>query len=136
MKKLLAVAAALLLLTFSACSAGTQSNKADASDYIINEITAWPQNEYTAQVPAPQTGTPAEEIIIPGGPYSVSVKDVSRQECYEYLDLLRENGFASAFPGEENSVSGGWIYTNGASSVTVSQSGSGMVIGVSLEPAR
>lgn len=132
MKKTIIIAfcAVLLLLAFSACSS---QQPAQNSSMHTSAISEWPQNEYTAVVPQPQTGTPVAETVN-GEIYGISLSGVSRQDCYDYLALLGENGFESALPGEENDASGGWLYTNGAVSVTVSQSGDSMQIGISLEP--
>ena len=65
--------------------------------------------------------------------FSVTLDGVSRQMCYDYLACLAQNGFQSKFPGQENDVSGGWLYSNGNAVVTVSQSGSRMIIGITFE---
>lgn len=131
MKKtiLAAFCAALLVLAFSACAA---SQPAESSGIYSSAITEWPQNEYTAAIPEPQTGTPVSETVN-GAIYGVALSGVSRQDCYAYLALLEENGFESAFPGEENEVSGGWIYTNANTSVTIAHSGNDMQIGITFE---
>lgn len=77
-------------------------------------------------------GTPVTEIKS-GSLYSVTLDGVSRQMCYDYLACLAQNGFQSKFPGQENDVSGGWLYSNGNVVVTVSQSGSRMIIGITFE---
>lgn len=116
--------AAVLLCSFSACAASPQP---EAEDVQIVDITQWPENEYTRAIPTPVTE------IKSGSLYSVTLDGVSRQMCYDYLACLAQNGFQSKFPGQENDVSGGWLYSNGNAVVTVSQSGSRMIIGITFE---
>ncbi len=122
--------AVFILFSFSACVSQQQVKNGDS---LTSDITEWPENEYTAAVPEPHEGTPVTEIRS-GDFYGIELSGVSRQECYGYIELLEASGFESAFPGEENQVSGGWIYTNGNAAVTVSQSGDAMVVGVSFRP--
>lgn len=121
--------AAVLLCSFSACAASPQPA---AQDMQILDITQWPENEYTRAIPTPDMGTPVTEIKS-GSLYSVTLDGVSRQMCYDYLACLAQNGFQIKFPGQENDVSGGWLYSNGNAVVTVSQSGSRMIIGITFE---
>ena len=82
-------------------------------------------------MPIPQTGVPVNQIEN-DNVFSVSLDDVSRQDCYDYLELLEKNGF-SEVAGDENDSSGGWLYTNGKASVSVSQSSNSMIVGITFE---
>ena len=129
-KSLFFIACAVaLMLCFSACSPETDTAQSSLHSAQISE---WPENEYTKVIPMPETGTPVIETVN-GELYSITLEGVSRQECYDYLELLAENGFESAFPGEENDVSGGWIYTNGDTTVTIGSSGDSMILGITFE---
>lgn len=128
-KKFLAIAVALVLaLCLTACTASQQQTESGAN---ITQISEWPENEYTAAVPIPQTGVPVNQIEN-DNIFSVSLDDVSRQDCYDYLELLEKNGF-SEVAGDENDSSGGWLYTNGKASVSVSQSSNSMIVGITFE---
>lgn len=129
-KSLILFCAVVFFLCFSACAASPQP---EAEDVQIVDITQWPENEYTRAIPKPDMGTPVAEIKS-GLLYGVTLEGVSRQMCYDYLACLAQNGFQSEFPGQENDVSGGWLYSNGNAAVTVSQSGSRMTISVTFEP--
>lgn len=123
------VCAVALMLCFSACSPETDTAQSGLHSAQISE---WPENEYTESIPKPETGTPVLETVN-GAIYSVTLDGVSRQECYDYLELLTENGFESAFPGQENDASGGWIYTDGDATVTIGSSGDSMILGITFE---
>lgn len=128
-KKFLAIVVALVLaFCFSACTATEQQTESGAN---ITQISEWPENEYTAAIPSPKTGTPVN-LIENEDIYAISLDDVSRQDCYDYLELLEKNGF-SEVAGDENDSSGGWLYTNGKASVSVSQSSNGMTVGITFE---
>lgn len=59
-KKFLAIAVALVLaLCLTACTANEQQTESGAN---ITQISEWPENEYTAAVPIPQTGVPVNQI--------------------------------------------------------------------------
>lgn len=59
-KKFLAIAVALVLaFCLSACTASQQQTESGAN---ITKISEWPENEYTAAVPIPQTGVPVNQI--------------------------------------------------------------------------
>lgn len=130
MKKNIFIIAFVLVIVFcfSACTSSEQKAESNAE---ITQITEWPENEYTAAIPVPETGVPVNQIENEKI-FSVSLDDVSRQNCYDYLELLEENGF-SKVAGDENDSSGGWLYTNGKVNVSVAQSSNGMTVGISFE---
>lgn len=128
-KRILAIVVALVMaFCFSACTA---SEKQPESGANITQISEWPENEYTAAIPKPETGTPVN-LIENEDIYTVSLDDISRQDCYDYLELLEKNGF-SKVAGDENDSSGGWLYTNGKASVSVSRSSNAMTVSITFE---
>lgn len=128
-KKVFIIALALVMsFCFSACTASEQQAESNAE---ITQITEWPENEYTAAIPVPETGVPVNQIENENI-FSVTLDDVSRQDCYGYLELLENNGF-SKVAGDENDSSGGWLYTNSNVNVSVSQSSNSMTVGITFE---
>lgn len=120
--------ALIMIFCFSACTESEQQTKSGSN---ITQITEWPENEYTAAVPVPETGIPVNQIENENI-FSVSLDDVSRQECYDYLELLERSGF-SKVAGDENDSSGGWLYTNSNVNVSVSHSSNSMTVGITFE---
>lgn len=117
-----------MIFCFSACAASEQQTESSAE---ITQITEWPENEYTAAIPVPETGVPVNQIENENI-FSVSLDDVSRQNCYDYLELLENNGF-SKVAGDENDSSGGWLYANSNVNVSVSHSSNSMTVGITFE---
>lgn len=103
----------ILLLCFIICFAGCAALekpeesiwRVTAEDYV--PASEWPENDYTAQIPRPESGT--MEYIndwSSEGRFGVWLKDISRDESNQYVEQLKEAGYQEISQAE-NSVSVG-----------------------------
>ena len=112
MKKIVFVAALLLMLSLSACARqDRESNGTDnADDLQAESITmldacVWPVNEYTQGLPAP-SGTVAWAMLdAEHGNCSISIADVTERDFADYRACLEQAGFfatdaACQLPGQ------------------------------------
>jgi hypothetical protein len=130
-----ALLAALLLFLAPGCGAGTgdtgnTANMGDtaaaagesssAAEIPWEELSDWPENDYTSQLPKPQAGEPDYALGSPeSGYYAVFLSGLTREEGEDYLDLLREAGFTEV-ESQANQVSGGWLLEKDSLWVSVS----------------
>lgn len=95
-------AAALCAVLLFLCAAlygcgGTSENTGTTTPAqpVRETLNSWPQNEYTAALPAPQYGTPDYALIGPADTqYAVFLTDVTREQGDAYVDALVASGFA------------------------------------------
>ena len=100
MKKIVFVAALLLMLSLSACAhQDTKPNGTDSADDLQAEsITmldagVWPVNEYTQGLPIP-SGTVAWAMLdTEHGNCSISIADVTERDFADYRACLEQAGF-------------------------------------------
>ena len=100
MKKIVFVAALLLMLSLSACAhQDTKPNSTDSADDLQAEsITmldagVWPVNEYTQGLPIP-SGTVAWAMLdTEHGNCSISIADVTERDFADYRACLEQAGF-------------------------------------------
>ena len=119
MKKRLPALAAALTLALAGCGAPAPSSSpvAGLPELAMEELSAWPENEYTALVPAPPGE--ADYAVKEEGRYSVSLSGVTREEGEAYRDALLEAGFVQA-AGASEEASGGFLLESPEAWVSVS----------------
>ena len=117
-KPMLALAAALTL-ALAGCAA-PQAQESSAAAPVRQELTGWPDNDFTRLVPEPSAGEPDYALEdLPGGSYSIFLTGVTREEGEAYRDALLEAGFAQA-AGASEEASGGWLLESPEAWVSVS----------------
>ena len=108
MKKLWILAACLLLLTGCAQQASQPE-----------ETALRPENEFTAQIPQPQVGTPDSVLdSTSNGRYAVFLRGISMEDSAAYVDLLKLQGYAEV-AGEGNDVSVGTLLQKGQTCLSI-----------------
>ena len=108
-RTLLIAACALLL---SGCG-GPQAEQTAAT---VTEINAWPQNQYTEAIPQPPDGTPSAAVTpADGSYYAIFLRDITREQSRDYLDLLEQVGFERVFSAEEKSSESAILQKDGVS---------------------
>ena len=118
MKKLWILAACLLLLTGCAQTA-PQDTGWNLADTTPEAITTWPENEFTAQIPQPQAGTPDYVLdSTSNGRYAVFLRGISMEDSAAYVDLLKLQGYAEV-AGEGNDVSVGTLLQKGRTCLSI-----------------
>lgn len=118
MKKLWILAACLLLLAGCAQTA-PQDTGWNLADTMPEAISAWPENEFTAQIPQPQTGTPDYVLDSTAeGRYAVFLRGISMEDSAAYVDLLKSQGYAEV-AGDGNDVSVGTLLQKGETSLSI-----------------
>ncbi len=133
-----ASAAVAVCVLMTACSrAAADKDQAQLQTEPKTEITqldTLPQNEYTAHMPVPESGSIIYETKIEGYEQRYyTFTGVTRSDAHDYIELLTNSGFKSSAAGEENEASGGWIYEKNGVYITVSHSAEEMVVGVLIE---
>lgn len=127
----------VLFLCLALILAGCASNAdPDAvSSAVMAEIDAWPENEYTAGLSAPDTGTPNYTIADEeAGYFAVFYSDVSQQQGQQYVDALVADGF-SVVADQENEVSAGLLLSKADTWLAISVSDGGLGIYISFSGA-
>ena len=125
-----ALVAAMLLVLASGCGAVNAGNTPKAGDAAgesssvaeipWEELSHWPENDYTNQLPKPQAGDPDYALGSPeSGYYAVFLSGLTLEEGKEYLDLLREAGFTEV-QSQSNQTAGGWLMEKDSLWVSVS----------------
>ena len=134
MRQLLGLLVGLLLLVIVAGCATAPSEPtvfpSDAEAIALQPIDRWPENRYTAEVTAPDTGTPVYQLE-EAGSFSIWVTSISREEGERYLESLRQLGYEPLFQAEE-SASAGVILEGGDTILSVALSDTGLVLRIHL----
>ena len=116
MKKLWILAACLLLLTGCAQPAPITPGSVQPSKLMA---FSWPPNEFTAQIPQPQAGTPDYVLdSTSNGRYAVFLRGISMEDSAAYVDLLKLQGYAEV-AGEGNDVSVGTLLLKGQTCLSI-----------------
>lgn len=104
MRQLLGLLVGLLLLVIVAGCATAPSEPAvfppDAEAIALQPIDRWPENRYTAEVTAPDTGTPVYQLE-EAGSFRILVASISREEGERYLASLLQLGYEPLFRAEK-----------------------------------
>lgn len=145
MKKIVFVAALLLMLSLSACAhQDTKPNSTDSADDLQAEsITmldagVWPVNEYTQGLPIP-SGTVAWAMLdTEHGNCSISIADVTERDFADYRACLEQAGFfALEHAAEEikgqSYISIGTLLSNGDKTLSLSYIPDQLTIYISFE---
>ncbi len=99
-----------LSVIFWGCDDRTQN---DSSYWVLSAepefVSSWPENEWTSQIPEPQKGT-VDYVCddTDNGRYQVVLKEISKEECQDYIRKLLEQGYQK-IASESNKVSTGTI---------------------------
>ena len=125
----------LLMVLLVGCGVDSPalSTPAPSPSPIIEPITTWPDNEDTRGVPRPIAGTP--DVVIrdeSAGYYSISLRDITREQGEQYVSDLKEYGFRE-IAGSGNSVSAGYLLQKGEIVLSVALSSNGLGILISRQ---
>lgn len=125
----------VVLLAFCLIGCGTNTSESDTEDVnaaIREEISEWPDNEYTKAILKPDVGemdyTLSDENA---GYYAVFLKNVTMEDSKQYIQLLKENGFESV-NSDSNSVAIGEILKKGTTGLSVSASENVLALYITL----
>lgn len=125
----------VVLLAFCLIGCGTNTPESDTEDVnaaIREEISEWPDNEYTKAILKPDVGemdyTLSDENA---GYYAVFLKNVTMEDGKQYIQLLKENGFESV-SSDSNSVAIGEILKKGTTGLSVSASENVLALYITL----
>lgn len=125
----------VVLLAFCLIGCGTNMSESDTEDVnaaIREEISEWPDNEYTKAILKPDVGemdyTLSDENA---GYYAVFLKNVTMEDSKQYIQLLKENGFESV-SSDSNSVAIGEILKKGTTGLSVSASENVLALYITL----
>ncbi len=125
----------VVLLAFCLIGCGTNTSESDTEDVnaaIREEISEWPDNEYTKAILKPDVGemdyTLSDENA---GYYAVFLKNVTMEDSKQYIQLLKENGFESV-SSDSNSVAIGEILKKGTTGLSVSASENVLALYITL----
>lgn len=124
---------ALLAFCLIGCATNTpESDTEDVNAAIREEISEWPDNEYTKVILKPDVGemdyTLSDENA---GYYAVFLKNVTMEDGKQYIQLLKENGFESV-SSDSNSVAIGEILKKGTIGLSVSASENVLALYITL----
>lgn len=125
----------VVLLAFCLIGCGTNTSESDTEDVnaaIREEISEWPDNEYTKAILKPDVGemdyTLSDENA---GYYAVFLKNITMEDSKQYIQLLKENGFESV-SSDSNSVAIGEILKKGTTGLSVSASENVLALYITL----
>ena len=139
MKRLLSVlTAALLALALASCGASPSPAPADSGALpealeIVNG--AWPDNDFTAAVPRPETGVLESGWLAEGAYCALTLTGVDDDAFAGYLTLLEDAGFSQAAYNSEAlamGVSAGTLYTGGNVGVSLAHQGDTLALSISF----
>jgi hypothetical protein len=96
--------AAMLIALMAACSNSSISGNEDTADssgnalpenFVLLDAEEWPQNEYTANIPQPESGTLLRGWIDPDKAYChLELSDMTQSDSEQYVKALKESGFS------------------------------------------
>lgn len=131
-----------VLLFVLAVSAGCSSNDDLSNDHKIpdnladNEpvyVTQWPENEYTSQIIKPEYGE--MDYVYDNsdfGRYALFLKNISEEESADYIETLKEHGFAELI-SEGNDVSSGTILQKDKVTLSIAYSNGSLGMEITME---
>ena len=96
--------AAMLIALMAACSNGSISGNEDTADssgnalpenFVMLDAKEWLDNEYTANIPQPESGTLLRGWIDPDKEYChLELSDMTQSDSEQYVKALKESGFS------------------------------------------
>ncbi len=94
-------------------------------NFVMVDAGEWPQNEYTANIPQPESGTLLRGWIDPDKEFCyLELSDITQTESEQYIESLKEVGFAEVKKVSEeindDYVSVGTLLTHDNTSVSIS----------------
>ena len=121
------LAALLALLLFTGCSAREERTAAhgmawDLSGAEPEYLTQWPDNAFTEKIVQPQSGT-IDHVLdyTDSGRYAIFIRDISLEESEQYVEALKDAGYAEIHSAGNN-VSVGRMLEGVAAYLSVSYS--------------
>jgi len=98
-KTVLVLCTMLMIVIFSACSAGNEADSAQGNTWNLADeepvyVSEFPENSITELVPEPNKGT-IDYIIdcSDEGRFAFALKDISESESEEYVAELKDTGY-------------------------------------------
>lgn len=87
--------AACLLIVLLACALFSGCSPRTGHAAEPEYLTQWPDNVFTEKVAEPQSGT-IDYVLddSDSGRYALFIKDISAEACSEYIDALKDIGYA------------------------------------------
>ena len=134
----LLLAGLLICLLLAGCAANTASAEAlgalswDAAAAEPAYLTQWPDNAFTQKIPQPQSGT-VDYVLdhSASGRYAIFCKDISAAESAQYVQALRDAGYAE-LQSAESSISTGTILERDDAYLSVSYANGTLGIVITL----
>lgn len=120
------------------CSDGTdlKNGAAGLDPSVALEYTAvWPENDMTAHIPEPQSGTVHYvRDYSENGRYEIVLKDISRDESAAYVGELKAQGYTE-LAAEGNAASAGTMLKKDNVFLSVAYSETGLSLLITLDKA-
>ena len=124
----------VLIVLMAACSNSSISGTGDVTNnsgsslpenFVMLDAGEWPQNEYTANIPKPESGTLLYGWINPDEEYCcLELSDITQAESEQYVTALKEAGFTEIEKVSEqikgDYISVGILLINDDTSVSIS----------------
>ncbi len=122
-----------LIVLITACGNSTISDNKDAANNSGNSLPEnlvmldageWPQNEYTASIPQPESGTLLRGWIDPDKEYCyIELSDMTQTKSEQYVKALKEAGFTEVEKVSEeiydDYISVGTLFTKDNTTVSI-----------------
>lgn len=127
-----------IMLGCMSCSDGTnvKNGAAGLDPSVAPEYTAvWPENDMTAHIPEPQSGTVHYvRDYSEDGRYEIVLKDISRDESAAYVGELKAQGYTE-LAAEGNAASVGTMLKKDNVFLSVAYSGTGLSLLITVDKA-
>ena len=126
--------AAMLIALMAACSNGSISGNEDTADssgnalpenFVMLDAKEWLDNEYTANIPQPESGTLLRGWIDPDKEYChLELSDMTQSDSEQYVKALKESGFSEVDKVSEeindDYISVGTLLTKDSTTISIS----------------
>lgn len=133
-RRILALSLALLAVALTACGTRASAPVDSASLSMDIQDGVWPENEFTAAIPRPESGT-VESGWITESYCALTLSGVDDGAFGDYLDALTAAGFTEAASNAEElqlGISGNALYTSGGTGVSLSHQAGTLVLCITL----
>ena len=134
---MLSMLSALLFLCLGGCAGEEAVQSRPGLDPAVQPeyVTEWPENSMTEKIPPPKQGEISYVRDYSGsGRYEIVWQDITREESEAYLQQLAEAGYTPLL-SDENESSAGILLQKGEVTLSISYSGTVLVILISTGAA-
>lgn len=126
--------AAMLIALMTACGNTSLSDNGVNADhsgnalpenFVMLDTEGWPENEYTANIPQPESGTLLRGWIDPDQGYChLELSDMTQFKSEQYIKALKESGFSEVEKVSEeindDYISVGTLLTKDSTTISIS----------------